>query len=142
MTSKHGESEIKVKVKKVRAPPSEVKKKQSKRTSKLNKLASLRFIPANLKEGQKISKKNLMSLFPHDPEIAKYYSEKGHVVKNISELLVDKNYTIKTANKTRGGFKRYIAKSERVKVTWVEGPVPNMRKKYHISYPHVIRLDW
>lgn len=139
-----GETKVKpkVKVKKEAKPPAKKAKKQSKRVSKLNKLAKLRFEPANLTEGQKISKSNLAALFPHDPEISKHYTGKGRVVKTVSELLVDRTYIIKAANETRGGFMRYIVESKRVRIGWVEGPVPQMKKKYHISYPNVIRLDW
>ena len=147
MVSNHSESEkpkieskSKSKVKVKTSAPKPAKKKQSKRIAKLNKLAKSRFVPANLKEGDKVSKKKLCTLFPTNQVISKFHEGRRQESAEFSKLISAGSYKVTKVAITRGKMTRYTLESKKLRIIWVEGETTALKNNFLVGRPNVIQL--
>jgi len=94
--------------------------------------------PIKLKEGQKLSYKQVMKILKHNPTVNLHNSKrhKPWVKKPLSEWVGSDKFTVKKVNIKKKGWVIYSIKSKRYLMSWVEGPIGD---KYHIGYPTLVK---
>jgi hypothetical protein len=94
----------------------------------------------SLKSGQKLSAKQLMKIFKHDPKIkiakgSERFRAKPWTTKPLSKWIGKDTFKVTSVNEKSNDWVIYSVESKRLKISWKEGP---LKGKHIISYPIVI----